>query len=124
MSDIEFFDLAFGDLSFLLGCMTLVMAIFYLSIRKKTIAGYLDPFHFYWTFTMGSAYGIVFFMYLAGKIETYLLLVLVSYCFAFICVFSFFMVGFFGSLELQNFYWYHRVRGDQSLLSSLSYIHC
>lgn len=90
MSDIEFFDLAFGDLSFLLGCMTLVMAIFYLSIRKKTIAGYLDPFHFYWTFTMGSAYGIVFFMYIAGKIETYLLLVLVSYCFAFICVFSFF----------------------------------
>lgn len=35
MSDIEFFDLAFGDLSFLLGCMTLVMAIFTCLFGKK-----------------------------------------------------------------------------------------
>lgn len=90
MSDIEFFDLAFGDLNFLLGCMTLVMSLFYLSIRKKAIAGYLDPIHFYWTFTMGSAYGIVLFMYFSGKIENYLLLVLMSYCAAFILIFSIF----------------------------------
>lgn len=88
MSDTDFFELAFGNLGLLLSCMVLVMALFYFCIRGKAIAGYLDPIHFYWTFTMGSAYGIVLFMYVSGKVEIYLLLILLSYCSTFMLVYS------------------------------------
>ena len=88
MSDTDFFDLAFGNLGLLLSCMVFVMALFYFCIRGKAVAGYLDPVHFYWTFTMGSAYGVVLFMYVSGKLETYLLLILFSYCSMFMIVYS------------------------------------
>jgi hypothetical protein len=67
--------------------------LLYLSVRSIAPAGYFDPIHFYWTFTFGTAYGIVISLYLLGLIENYL----------------FFTVGSYGVLFILSFIFFNRV---------------
>ena len=88
MSDVDFFNFAFAHMPLLLLCMGGVALVLYLSIRRKVILGYLDPLHFYWTFTFGTGYGVVLALYFEGFISFYYLCVVAGYALVFITLLS------------------------------------
>ncbi|MEK2611958.1 hypothetical protein WLF18_22980 [Pseudomonas shirazensis] len=88
MSDVEFFNFAFSHMPLLLVCMGSVSFVLYLSIRRKVVLGYLDPLHFYWTFTFGTGYGVVLALYLEDFISFYYLCLVAGYALVFITIFS------------------------------------
>lgn len=87
MAAHDFFLLTIDHYGLFLSSILLISIILFFSIRKETIAGILDPFHFYWTFTFGTAYGVVISLYILGEIQTYLFLMVMSYGFFFIASF-------------------------------------
>ncbi|WP_426146450.1 hypothetical protein [Polaromonas sp. DSR2-3-2] len=91
MSDIDFFAIFFSNLPLFLMAMLLMTSLLYLSVRNTTLAGYFDPIHFYWTFTFGTAYGIIISLYVLGFIENYLFLMVSGYGILFIVSFRFFI---------------------------------
>lgn len=70
MAAADFFDLFRVNIWLFLSAMTITSATLYLSIRKCVVAGILDPLHFYWTFTIGTAYGISIGLYYLNQIST------------------------------------------------------
>jgi len=70
MAAADFFDLFRVNIWLFLSAMTITSAALYLSIRKCVVAGILDPLHFYWTFTIGTAYGISIGLYYLDEIST------------------------------------------------------
>lgn len=58
MSDVAFLLLAFDNIELLVACMLLCTAVLFFATRKRGF-GLADPLHFYYTFTFGSAYGVV-----------------------------------------------------------------
>lgn len=79
MSDFEFFLVFFSNSPLFLSAMFVMTGILYLSIRSLVPAAYLDPMHFFWTFTFGSAYGVVIGLFLLGQIETELFLMVFAF---------------------------------------------
>lgn len=77
MTASEFFNVFFANLEVFLLFMCLFSGLLYLTVRKIALAGYLDPIHFYWTFTFGSAYGVVAGLYWCDQIS----MLLCSYVF-------------------------------------------
>lgn len=90
MSDFAFFLEFFENLSIFLPSMIIMMGVLFLTVRKIAPAGYLDPLHFYWTFTFGSAYGIVVGLFLLGHIDTYLFMMVLLFGLVFIVSFRLF----------------------------------
>ncbi|WP_010224121.1 hypothetical protein [Pseudomonas donghuensis] len=88
MSDVDFFEFAFSHIALVLASIAAVSFVLYISIRKSVLVGYLDPLHFYWTFTLGTAYGIVVALFLSGYISAYLIFILFSYAFILWFVYS------------------------------------
>ncbi|PLU84359.1 MULTISPECIES: hypothetical protein [Pseudomonas] len=84
MSDLDFFEFAFSNIPILLFCMFVTTGILYLSVRRFVFLGYLDPLHFYWTFTFGTAYGIVLALFVGGYISIYYVVLLLSYAVVFL----------------------------------------
>lgn len=79
MSSSEFFPLYFSNLSIFLPLLVVVPCILYLLTRNITIAGYADPWHFYWAFTFGTAYSLIIGMWLIDIIDSkYLIITLLS----------------------------------------------
>jgi len=87
MSDVDFFRFAFGHVPLVLGCMLLFVTVVYLSVRRHVLLGYLDPLHFYWTFTFGTAYGIVLALFMEGYVSFYYFSVLMVYAVVFLVCF-------------------------------------
>ncbi|WP_288439533.1 hypothetical protein [uncultured Pseudomonas sp.] len=79
MSDLDFFEFAFSNIPLLLVCIFLSTGFLYLSVRRFVFLGYLDPLHFYWTFTFGTAYGIVLALFISGFVSLYYVALLLSY---------------------------------------------
>ncbi|CAA6812516.1 MAG: Unknown protein [uncultured Sulfurovum sp.] len=63
----------------------------YISLRKLSIAGILDPLHFFWTFTFGTAYGIVLALYINGNVTTYTFSIIFSYALCLVIFINFFL---------------------------------
>lgn len=89
MSDSDFFDFAFSNISLLLSCMFIMTGLLYLSVRRFVFLGYLDPLHFYWTFTFGTAYGIVLALFIGGEVSFYYVALLFSYAVTFLLFLTF-----------------------------------
>ena len=84
MSDLDFFEFAFSNIPLLLACMAVSTGLLYLSVRRFVFLGYLDPLHFYWTFTFGTAYGIVMALFIGGYVSVYYVALLLSYALTFL----------------------------------------
>lgn len=91
MSDFDFFLEFFGHLEVFLPAMGLMMALLYLSVRSIAPAGYLDPLHFYWAFTFGSAYGVVISLFILGHIDLNLFSMVCAFGLLFFLSFRFFI---------------------------------
>jgi len=88
MSDFEFAVLAFGDLETLTGFSVLMMLVTYF-LTRRNVGGFLwDPFHFYYTFTFGTAYGVVLFLLWHGKLTVLSLYVVLGLGITFLIAFS------------------------------------
>ena len=74
-----FYVTFFDNIFLFLSCMLLMMLVNFWSIHRLSVGGIIDPVHFYWTFTFGTAYGIVFALFLNGDIEFYLFFMVFSY---------------------------------------------
>lgn len=85
-----FYITMFNNIELFLFCMMLTTLILYLSSRRLSISGFLDPIMFYWIFTFGTAYGIVLALYLIGSIKLFYVLIVFGYGILFICAFRFF----------------------------------
>lgn len=75
MSYSYFLEFYFQNLTLFLtigfGCILLC----YLSIARFNISGFLDPIHFYWTYTFGVTYSITLGLYILDKIDSVLFLI-------------------------------------------------
>ncbi len=74
----------FENISLFVTCILIMVSITYLSMNRVSIAGAMDPVNFYWSFTFGTAYGIVLALFLNGDIKIYLFLIVFSYGLAFV----------------------------------------
>ena len=90
MTSLEFFELVLTNSGLFLSSMALMVLLLYFSVRKVAPAGYLDALHFYWTFTFGTAYGVVLALYVLGFVADYLFLIIITYGLMFLFAFSFF----------------------------------
>ncbi|QKJ36929.1 hypothetical protein [Pseudomonas sp. MPDS] len=100
MTSSEFFDLFFSNLHVFIPSILLTCFALYFTVRLKALAGYLDPIHFYWTFTFGSAYGVVIGLYFLGYVSD-LLFWFVFSC-AFLFVVSFVLFSRFSSYGIRR----------------------
>ncbi len=89
MSDVDFFNFAFTHVPLLLTCMVSAVLLLYMAMRRKVELGYLDPLHFYWTFTFGTAYGVVLALYVEGFVSFYYFSILIVYGLVFYLFFVF-----------------------------------
>ncbi|WP_156351981.1 hypothetical protein [Pseudomonas sp. NBRC 111130] len=92
MSDVSFFEFAFSHVLLMLGCMLLTSLLAYLAVRRRTVLGYMDPLHFYWTFTFGTAYGVVLALYVGGYVDSFYFAVVMAYAGVFLLSFR---MGFY-----------------------------
>jgi hypothetical protein len=90
MSDIDFFEFAFENIWLVVMSILAATLALYLSVRRTSPAGYLDPIHFYWTFTFGSAYGVVLALFISSKIDSYLVIMMASYGLLLVITFVYF----------------------------------
>ena len=63
MGSGDFFEVFFSHLDLFLILMFVFSIILYLCVRGVAPAAYLDPIHFYYTFTFGTSYGIIVGLY-------------------------------------------------------------
>lgn len=87
MSDVDFFEFAFSHVPMMLGCMLFCALILYLFVRRRVVLGYLDPLHFYWTFTFGTAYGVVMALYIEGYVSLFYFSFVMAYAAVFLICF-------------------------------------
>lgn len=92
MSDVSFFEFAFGHMPLMLVCIFITSLLAYLGVRRRAVLGYMDPLHFYWTFTFGTAYGVVLALYVGGYIEFFYFAVVMTYAGVFLLSFR---MGFY-----------------------------
>lgn len=90
MTASEFFKVFFENLSVFLIAIVLASSLLYFTVRSVALAGYLDPIHFYWTFTFGTAYGVVLGLYWLGHISDFLFYFVLSCACLFIFCFRVF----------------------------------
>ncbi|WP_274369924.1 hypothetical protein [Morganella morganii] len=75
MNYSEFLPIYFSNLTlFLFSGMVCILLCFY-SVKKISIAGILDPIHFYWTYTFGTTYSIILGLYYLNMIDTYIVII-------------------------------------------------
>ena len=91
MIDVDFFNLFTTEYPLFLFWMFVSTFILYLNVKKEAIAGYFDPIHFTWTFTFGTAYGIVIGLFVLGHISNTLFLVVIVYALLFVLFFKLFV---------------------------------
>lgn len=72
MTGVDFFEVFFAHLELFLSGMFIACLVLYCVVRKCTIAAYLDPLHFYLTFTFGTAYGVVGGLYVLNYVADFL----------------------------------------------------
>lgn len=73
----EFYRMFFTNLDVFIPSIIFASGLLYLSCRRFSLNGLIDPFHFYWTFTFGTGYGIVIGLFIKGIVTPfYFLLVL------------------------------------------------
>lgn len=101
MTASDFFDLFFANLNVFVPSIFLTCFALYFTVRLKALAGYLDPIHFYWTFTFGSAYGVVVGLYLLGYISDFLFWFV--FCCALLFIVSFVLFSRFSSRWVRRF---------------------
>lgn len=92
MTDVSFFVVFFENIYFFCFLMLFCMSMLYFSVRNISLAGCFDPIHFYWTFTFGTAYGIVTGLFFLGHISSYLFFVIFLYGMVFICALRIFLL--------------------------------
>lgn len=93
----QFYIVFFGHSTYFLFLMTLSMLLLYSSIRTIALSGYLDPLHFYWTFTFGTSYGIIIGLYGLGLISNFLFWTVIGYG----VLFAFF-INFFSRVKVKE----------------------
>lgn len=71
MSDIDFFHFIFSNWGEYLLYAIVTTFLCYLTVRKLAV-GIIDPIHFYFTFTFGTSYAIVFILWLYNYIPDHL----------------------------------------------------
>lgn len=91
MKDVDFFSLFLNEYPLFLFLMLISTIILYISVKKEAIAGYFDPIHFVWTFTFGTAYGIVIGLFVLGHISNLLFTMVTGYALIFILSFKCFL---------------------------------
>lgn len=79
MNSFDFFRIFFADVHLFLFLMVFFPALLFFSVGKSTLAGYLDPIHFYWTFTFGTAYAVVTGLFLKGYVSTFHFYLILGY---------------------------------------------
>lgn len=87
MNAYEFYVTAFSNAPLFFSCMAIATFALFLTVRTAAIAGYLDPIHFYWTFTFGTAYGIVVALYALGHVANHLFVTISSAAILFVISF-------------------------------------
>ncbi|EPJ1884042.1 O-antigen polymerase [Enterobacter asburiae] len=76
MSDIDFFHFIFSNWTEYLLYALVTTFFCYLTVRKLAV-GIIDPIHFYFTFTFGTSYAIVFILWIKNYIPDYLLYMII-----------------------------------------------
>ncbi|MDE9444130.1 oligosaccharide repeat unit polymerase [Xenorhabdus bovienii] len=71
MSDTLFFDFIFSHYSEYLIYAFISCMLCYLAVRRLAV-GILDPIHFYFTFSFGTSYAVVFILWIYNYISSYL----------------------------------------------------
>lgn len=79
MGSGDFFEVFFSHLDLFLILMFVFSSTLYFCVRGVAPAAYLDPIHFYYTFTFGTSYGIIVGLYSLGYISGYIFSVVMSY---------------------------------------------
>ncbi|WP_336817796.1 O-antigen polymerase [Cedecea sp. MMO-103] len=77
MSDVHFFHFIFSNWGEYLCYAIITTLLCYLTVKKLSI-GIADPIHFYFTFTFGTSYAIVFILWLYDYIPDHLLFMIVA----------------------------------------------
>ena len=90
MNSSDFFSIFFNNLYLFLAWMVLCCAVLYLAIQKLAPAGYLDPLHFYFTFTFGTSYGIIVGLYHLELVSDFIFYTIFGYAVLFILSLRFF----------------------------------
>lgn len=111
MKDYIFFNFLFSNFSEYLIYAVGISIVLYL-ITRKTIGYYLDPFHFYYTFTFGTSYAIVLILYVHGFVSDFYFFILFLY--AFIFLFSFILFGFLGLKDKKPGLFYRLVKSCEN----------
>lgn len=91
MGSGEFFEVFFSHLDLFLILMCFFSGILYCCVRGVAPAAYLDPIHFYYTFTFGTSYGIIVGLYSLGYISDYIFSVVMVYGVLFILLLRLFV---------------------------------
>lgn len=71
MHPIEFFLFTIENWQSFLILFIFCFIVLYLSTKSLSIAGLFDPFHFVYTFTIGTKYAILIFMFIHNLIDLY-----------------------------------------------------
>ena len=98
MDRYTFYSIFFDNIYLFLTSIIFVTFFAYYSIKKLSITGILDPVHFYWTFTFGTAYGVVVGLYLNGYISTHTFLIIAIYCLTLV-----FFINLFLKIKIKPF---------------------
>lgn len=86
MRDYYFFDFLFSNtIEYLIYALSLTFILYCLT--RKTVGYFLDPFHFYYTFTYGTSYAVVLILYVHGYVSDDYFSFIIVYGFLFLITF-------------------------------------
>lgn len=83
---------AIYDQWYLFVLLSCIISFVLASLVKNMSLGFMDPIHFFWTFTFGTSYSIVVLLFLNDFIDIYLFLIVIIYFFTLIL---FMYVGYY-----------------------------
>ncbi len=82
----EFFSFAYANTIHFLWMSFFICGFMFISLRKFSLGGALDPFHITYTFTYSTSYAVMTLLWLNGHIDNGLFFLLVFYGFCFISI--------------------------------------
>ncbi|MGN6527463.1 MAG: hypothetical protein ACTHL8_13835 [Burkholderiaceae bacterium] len=87
MADYDFLTLAYDQLDKLCILALVASVVLFLVSGTRLQSLLTDPFHFYYTFTFGTSYGVVLLLWLNGLISPFAAYIVFGYGFAFIATY-------------------------------------
>jgi hypothetical protein len=79
MDSITFVNVVIENFSYFLFWLIFFYVLLFFAVKKIAIGGIFDPIHFFYTFTFGTKYAIVCFLYFLGYISNYLFFIILLF---------------------------------------------